>query len=136
MGEGEHTHESETPVIVQQADSAVAPVVDHTIEHAERMTRMEDRMSKHEEDVFRRMDEMRAELGRAIEEGNQAAANRINEMLTRLESMATSTAETVEEPVEGGVEFIAPEVEESPASPEQEKRGRRAKRKARRKAAK
>lgn len=125
--EGEHEHSGGDTTVVQPVESAVAPVVDHTIDHAERLTRTEERMTQHVADTGRQLDELRADVFRQLEETRSQVQGDLAGIAGRLDSMASP----VVEPVESGVEFVAPEIDESKA-PKEAGKGRRARRKARR----
>jgi hypothetical protein len=125
--EGEHEHSGGDTTIVQPVESAVAPVVDHTIDHAERLTRNEERMTQHVTDTGRQLEELRSDFLRQLDETRQGVQSDLAGIAGRLDSMATP----VIAPVEEGVEFVAPEIDESKA-PKDAGKGRRARRKSRR----
>jgi hypothetical protein len=112
--------------VVQPANELIAPVVDH----AEKITRIEEKQAQHEQELFRQLSELESRLSNASKEDAERLYTRINELETKLEAMATKPAEELDE----AVDFEVPPIEESPAPPEDMPRGRRAKRKARRKA--
>lgn len=127
MGEGEHTHE-QVPVIapvVSTGDALVAPVVDHAAKIAE----IEQKQAQHEEKLFRELGELESRLRNASGDELRMLAERIAGVESKLEAAAMETVETVPD----AVELAAPEVENSPAPPEKERRGLRHRRRARRK---
>jgi hypothetical protein len=130
-GEGEHEHNDTPPVIAPVIDAGnelVAPVIDH----AEKITHLEERQSQQEEAFYRRLSELQQELTTAT--GSQVAAieERMAGIERKLEEMATPPAEAIEDVPDEAVEFAEPEVESSPAPPEKVRKGLRHRRKARR----
>lgn len=123
----------------QQTPELVKPVIDHT----EKITRLEERQTQQEAELYRRLSETESQLRQAIEEGGRGASLRIatleekiEGLLARIEAAAAAPApapapETPAAPA-GGIDFEVPPIEESPAPPEKVQRGIRARRKQRR----
>lgn len=117
----------------QSTPELVAPLVDHT----EKITRLEERVTQQESDLFRRLNETESQLRQAIEEGGRGSAERIAALEEKLEGLLSKIEAAAPAPVApsapaGGVEFEVPPIEESPAPPEKVQRGIRARRKKRR----
>lgn len=141
---------TQTPQPVQQVQSTGEALIDPVVEHAERLTRVEGNLTQTEERLNRQVLETEGALRKAIEESGGAATERVNTLMSRLETleeklnaMAVHPVKTSEEtavvaaqPVEGAVTFVTPPIEESPAPPERERRSIRHKRKNRRAAKK
>jgi hypothetical protein len=130
-GEGEHEHNDTPPVIAPVIDTGnelVAPVVDH----AEKITRLEEKQNQQEEAFYRRLSELQQELTTAT--GSQVAVieERMSSIERKLDEMATPAADAVEDIPDEAVEFAEPKVESSPAPPEKLRRGIKHRRKARR----
>ncbi|SRR6266566_1832982 len=112
-----------TPVVtpvVETGNELVAPVVDH----AERVTRIEERQAQHQEEMLRQIGELETRLQNASGEQVTRLEARIAELEGRLEREAA--------PPES-VELELPDVETSPAPPEKIRQGLRHRRKERRK---
>lgn len=120
----------------QQTPELVQPVIDHT----EKITRLEERQTQQEAELYRRLSETESQLRQAIEEGGRGASERIATLEEKLEGLlakieaAAAPAPAPEAPAAppGGVDFEVPAIEESPAPPEKVQRGIRARRKQRR----
>jgi len=128
--QGEHEHEIIPPVPIVQPvvetanDELVAPVIDH----AEKITRIEERQSQHQVEMMRQLGELESRLVTAT--GSQVGA--LEQRIADLEGKIAANAENVGVPDES-IELELPEVETSPAPPEKMKQGMRHRRKARRK---
>lgn len=127
-GEGEHTHETPPPAVVapviDTGNELVAPVVDH----AEKITRIEERQAQHQEEMFRELRGLEERLVTAT--GSQIS--RIEERISQVEGRIAAQAEGAGVPDES-VELTLPEVEASPAPPEKIRQGMSHRRKAKRK---
>ncbi len=129
--EGEHEHEPQVPVITPVIEAGekelVAPVIDHT----EKITRIEERQSRHEEDILRQIGELESRLS----EASQSQANSIYERIAGLEGKLENLVEKAppEAPIPESVELTLPDVETSPAPPEKMRQGLSHRRKAKRK---
>lgn len=129
------THVPDAPEKITQdtGDTLVSPVLQHT----ERLTNLERDLPQAEERLNKKLLETEAQLREAIQAN--AAQKTIEELTQRvlsleskLEATATQTARATEAAPSGAVDFVAPEVEESPTPPEKERRSIRHRRKARR----
>ena len=125
--EGAHTHEPEAPIIVPPVQEAnhelVAPVVDH----AEKITRLEEHQARQEEEYGRQLIELEGRLSTAT--GSQVSA--LEEKIAALEAKIEASAAAPVEAVPDAVDFSVPDVEPSPAPPEKIRQGMRHRRKAR-----
>src|SRR6266699_220337 len=123
MSEGTISIPDPAPVVtpvVETGNELVAPVVDH----AERVTRIEERQAQHQEEMLRQIGELETRLQNASGEQVTRLEARIAELEGRLEREAA--------PPES-VELELPDVETSPAPPEKIRQGLRHRRKERRK---
>lgn len=128
-----HVPDETQKVAQDTGDTLVSPVLQHT----ERLTNLERDLPQTEERLNKKIVETEAQLREAIQAN--AAQKTIEELTQRiltleskLEEKATHPVETTEAAPAGAVEFVAPEVEESPTPPEKERRSIRHRRKARR----
>lgn len=105
--------------------------------HENRITKLEERETQNAVELQRQLNDLRQELMQAIEARDPD--ERIAALATRLETVEGKLEDSVAEPVNEvedtgpGLSFEAQEMEESPAPPEKkERKGNRARRKARR----
>jgi len=124
MSEGTISIPDPAPVVtpvVETGNELVAPVVDH----AERVTRIEERQAQHQEEMFREL--------RALEERLQtASSSQVQGLMDRI-SHLEGKIETETHIPDESVELTLPDVETSPAPPEKIRQGLRHRRKERRK---
>ncbi len=113
------------PVTIPVVTPNQEAVTDHTIQHAEKISALEGKVSQQEQDFYRRLSEAETQLRTAIEEGGRGAQERITELENKIAAM---TAPPPVETPPPGVPFEVPEVERTPASPERMSRGIRARR--------
>ena len=100
-------------------------VTDHTIQHAEKLAALDSKVSKQEEDFYRRLNEAETQLREAIEQGGRGAQERITELENKIAAMSAPAPAPAPAP---GVPFEVPEVDKSPVPPERMSRGIRARR--------
>ena len=109
-----------TTIVQDAPDELVAPVVDH----AERLTRLEERQTQHEIDIGRRLDEAESRI-------NESVSARLSALEEAARAAAAAAAEAAAAPPEEAEELVEDEVEVPHVAPEK-KRGIRNRRKARR----
>lgn len=134
MGDVVHIPEQAVHTAQDTGDSLIDPVIQHT----ERITNLESGMSAQEERLNNRIIELESQLREAIaakagEERITSLEEKIVALQAKLEEKGTHPVETVEGAPAGAVAFVAPVVEDSPSSPEKERRSIRHRRFKRRK---
>lgn len=129
--QGEHEHDALPPVPIVQPvletanDELVAPVIDH----AEKITRIEERQAQHQVELARQLVELEERL-------RTASGSQIDSLMQRIAGLEDKIAASAEENVgvpDESIELELPEVEASPAPPEKIKQGLRHRRKAKKK---
>lgn len=118
----EEQEETPAPTIVHNEGGSelVQPVVDH----AERLTRLEERQAQHEVDVMRRLDEAESRI-------NESVSSRLSALEEAARAAAEAAAEAAAAPVEETEELAEDEIDVPHVAPEKRK-GIRGRRKARR----
>lgn len=118
-------HEAAAPVtaVVDAGSELTQPVVDH----AERITRVEEQQARAQEDRFREMRELEERLLSASNSQVEGLREQIAALTARIEAVPQ------EVPEEENVELELPDVDASPAPPEKVRQGLRHRRKAKKK---
>lgn len=113
-------------------------LIDPVIQHTERITKLEGGLTQTEERLNTQLIDTERRLREAIDanaaqETIRSLENRIVSLEAKLEEMATHPVETTETVPAQAATLVIPEVEETPAPPEKERRSIRHKRRGKRK---
>lgn len=126
--------EETNPLVVSGNPIGVAT----DLAHENRITKLEDSQKEQDAELLRQLNDLRQELMQAIEARDPAA--RITELASRLEKVEGKVEDVAANPINDvedtgpGLSFETQNVEDSPSPPEKkERKGIRARRKARRK---
>ncbi len=125
--EGEHQHEHDAPPVIAPVIEASDELTQPVIDHAEKIVRIEERQSQHQQDMLRQLADLEGRLVTAT--GSQVGA--LEDRISKLEGKLAAQAESVGVPDES-VELSLPEVEASPEPPEKIRQGMRHRRKGKR----
>lgn len=127
--EGEHTHEQAEQQIVTPVVETESKLVEPVLNHAVKISALEERHARHEERLTRELSDLEARVASATGERERVLQERITAIEARLEEASQAGEQATEQAVEGAAEFVAPDVEETPAAEKRRRIGSRKRRK-------